>query len=169
MHVETSNGERLSASAVPFGSGPLDILRMLLQRTPLNSNLRFEALESVQWLRDRLDARDQSALEYLFAAALIESCFASRDRFANVHLPLVARLRTLDRRQQDFTISADAFDLVVREPQLQRFTLIRSQRVTFTRACHLAQALDCDGPSSRSREKDELFVMLTRVISGSWS
>jgi hypothetical protein len=40
------------------------------------------------------------------------------------------------------------------------------RRTTLFRAIHLAEAIDCDGPWTKSEEKDALFGILARVMAG---
>jgi len=137
-----------------------------VHRTSLNPNVKFEVMQTVEALREYLEMREQPGLEYLFAAALMESCFAPQKDAEGVYNVLLGKFQSFDRRRQELSITAPSFPLTPRAPQLQRLVLLRHQRTNLIRAFHLAQAIDCDGPWTKTAEKDELFVMLMRFMTG---
>ena len=147
-------------------SGPLEFLRAVVQRTTLNPSVKFEVMQTIETLGDYLEVREQPGLEYLFAAALMEGCFAPMKDAEGVYSVLLSKFRALDRRRQDMSITATTFPIEPRAAQLQRFILLRHQRINLIRAFHIAQAIDCDGPWTKSAEKDDLFTMLMKVLTG---
>jgi len=132
----------------------------------LNSNVKFEVMQTAESLRQYLETREQPGLEYLFAAALMEGCFAPMKDAEGVYNVLLTKFQSFDRRRQELTVTATSFPLTPRAPQLQRLVLIRHQRINLTRAFHLAQAIDCDGPWTKNEEKDEMFAMLMKTLTG---
>lgn len=132
----------------------------------LNSNVKFEVMQTAESLRQYLETREQPGLEYLFAAALMEGCFAPMKDAEGVYNVLLTKFQSFDRRRQELTVTATSFPLTPRAPQLQRLVLIRHQRINLTRAFHLAQAIDCDGPWTKNEEKDEMFAMLMKILTG---
>lgn len=147
-------------------SGPLEFFRAVVHRTMLNSNVKFEVMQTAESLRQYLETREQPGLEYLFAAAMMEGCFAPASDAEGVYNVLLAKFRSFDRRRQDLTLTATSIPITPRAPQLQRLVLLRHQRASLTRAFHLAQAIDCDGPWTRSEEKEEMFSLLMKLLTG---
>ena len=147
-------------------SGPLEFLSAILQRITMNASLRFEAIEAIDAIRLTLEMREQHDLEYLFARCIIESCFAPASGGERTYDFLVDRFRSFDRRRQEMTIPGSHLPLVCREMNLRHMINVRQRRVSFFRAIHLAAALDCDGPSSRSEEKQAIFAIFSRVFTG---
>ncbi len=147
-------------------AGPLEFLRAIVHRTPLNPSIKFEVMQTIETLRDYLEVREQPGLEYLFAAALMEGCFAPMKNAEGVYSVLLSKFHGFDRRRQDMAITTTSFPIEARAAQLQRVVLLRHQRVNLIRAFHIAQAIDCDGPWTRSAEKDDLFTMLMKVLTG---
>jgi hypothetical protein len=147
-------------------AGPLEFFRAVVHRTMLNSNVKFEVMQTAESLRQYLETREQPGLEYLFAAALMEGCFAPMKDAEGVYNVLLTKFQSFDRRRQELTVTATSFPLTPRPPQLQQLVLIRHQRINLTRAFHLAQAIDCDGPWTKNGEKDEMFAMLMKILTG---
>jgi len=147
-------------------AGPLEFFRGIVHRTKLNPSVKFEVMQAVESLREYLETREQPGLEYLFAAALMEGCFAPMKDAEGVYNVLLAKFRSFDRRRQELTLTAPSFPIAPRAPQLQRLVLVRHQKLNLTRAFHLAQAIDCDGPWTKSEEKEELFAMLLKTLTG---
>ena len=147
-------------------NGPLEFFRAIVHRTALNPNVKFEVMQTVEALREYLEMREQPGLEYLFAAALMESCFAPAKDAEGVYNVLLGKFQSFDRRRQELTVTSQSLPLVPRAPQLQRLVLLRHQRVNLIRAFHLAQAIDCDGPWTKNEEKDEMFMLLMKLVTG---
>jgi hypothetical protein len=147
-------------------AGPLEFFRAIVHRTALNPNVKFEVMQTVETLREYLETREQPGLEYLFAAALMESCFAPSKDAEGVYNVLLGKFQSFDRRRQDMTVTTQSLPLTPRAPQLQRLVLLRHQRIGLIRAFHLAQAIDCDGPWTKNEEKEELFLLLMKLITG---
>jgi hypothetical protein len=159
-----------NASNAPNASllcnGPLEYLRALVQRASLNSNLKFEVTKSLDALRETLELREQQGLEYIFARCVLETCFGAAPESEHVYDFLLDRFRSFDRRKQELAIPAAPMPLTPREPQLTRVAGLMHRRTTLFRAIHLAEAIDCDGPWTKSEEKDALFGILARVMAG---
>jgi len=147
-------------------AGPLEFFRAIVHRTMLNSNVKFEVMQTAESLRQYLETREQPGLEYLFAAALMEGCFAPMKDAEGVYNVLLTKFQSFDRRRQELSITATSFPLTPRAAQLQHLVLIRHQRINLTRAFHLAQAIDCDGPWTKNEEKEEMFAMLMKILTG---
>ena len=147
-------------------SGPLEFLRAIVHRTNLNPSVKYEVMQTIETLREYLEVREQPGLEYLFAAALMEGCFAPMKDAEGVYSVLLSKFQGFDRRRQELTVTASSIPIVPRKAQLQHLVLPRHQKINLIRAFHLAQAVDCDGPWTKNAEKDELFAMLMKVLSG---
>jgi hypothetical protein len=147
-------------------NGPLEFLRGVVMRTPMNPNLKFETTSTLDELRDALDVREQHGLEYVFARSIMESCFTPADGGDKIYDFLLDRFHNFDRRRQEMTLPSAELPLIARQQQLERFSSIRRRRVTLFRAIHLAAAIDCDGPWTKSEEKDALVAVLVRVLTG---
>lgn len=147
-------------------TGPLEFFRAIVHRTPLNPSVKFEVMQAAESLREYLETREAPGLEYVFAAALMEGCFAPSKDAEGVYNVLLAKFQSFDRRRQELSITATSFPLTPRPANLQRLVLIRHQRINLVRAFHLAQAIDCDGPWTKTEEKEELFGMLMKVLTG---
>jgi len=147
-------------------SGPLEFFRAVVHRTNLNPSVKFEVMQAIEALRDYLEVREQPGLEYVFASALMEGCFAPMKDAEGVYSVLLSKFQGFDRRRQELNVTASSFPIVARPAQLQRVVLIRHQKTNLIRAFHLAQAVDCDGPWTKSAEKDELFAMLMKLLTG---
>lgn len=154
----------MSSTAVCHG--PLEFLRAIVQRATLNTSLKFEATKALDALRETLELREQQALEYVFARCILETCFAPMLGDARVYDFLVERFRNFDRRKQEMTVPETQLPIVVREAQLTHLAGVIYRRVALFRAIHLAAAIDCDGPWTKSEEKDVLFTYLGRLLSG---
>ena len=147
-------------------AGPLEFFRAIVHRTALNPNVKFEVMQAVESLREYLEMREQPGLEYLFAAALMEGCFAPSKDAEGVYNVLLGKFQSFDRRRQELTVTMPSFPITPRVAQLQRLVLVRHQKLNLIRAFHLAQAIDCDGPWTKTDEKEELFAMLMKLITG---
>lgn len=147
-------------------TGPLEFFRAIVHRTKLNPSVKFEVMQAVESLREYLETREQPGLEYLFAAALMEGCFAPSKDAEGVYNVLLTKFQSFDRRRQELNVTASSFPLTPRVAQLQRLVLIRHQRINLMRAFHIAQAIDCDGPWTKADEKAELFAMLLKILTG---
>ena len=123
-------------------------------------------MQAVESLREYLEMREQPGLEYVFAAALMEGCFAPAKDAEGVYNVLLGKFQSFDRRRQELTVTMPSFPITPRVPQLQRLVLVRHQRLNLIRAFHLAQAIDCDGPWTKNEEKEELFELLMKLITG---
>jgi hypothetical protein len=146
--------------------GPLEYLQALVQRASFNTSLKFEVTKSIDALRETLELREQQGLEYIFARCVLETCFAAAPESEHVYDFLLDRFRTFDRRKQELAIPGAPMPLTPREPQLTRVAGLMHRRTTLFRAIHLAEAIDCDGPWTKSEEKDALFSILARVMAG---
>jgi len=160
----------VSAESVPSVgrtcAGPLEFFRAVVHRTQLNQNVKYEVMQAVEALRQYLETREQPGLEYVFAAALMEGCFSPAKDAEGVYNVLLSKFQSLDRRRQELSITVNAFPITPRPAQLQRLVVLRHQRVNLIRAYHLAQAIDCDGPWTKGEDKDELFAMLMKILTG---
>lgn len=132
----------------------------------MNSSLKFETSKALDALRETLELREQQGLEYIFARCVLESCFAPASGAEQVHEFLVERFRNFDRRKQDLTLPEAPLPIVPRETQLARVAGFVQRRVALFRAIHLAAAIDCDGPWTKSEEKEAIYAILGRVVAG---
>lgn len=155
-----------SVSSTAVCHGPLEFLRAIVQRATLNTSLKFEVTKALDALRETLELREQVALEYVFARCILETCFGPMPGEGRVYDFLVERFRNFDRRKQELTIPESNLPLVIREAQLTHLAGVIYRRVALFRAIHLAAAIDCDGPWTKSEEKEVLFTFLGRLLSG---
>jgi len=96
----------------------------------------------------------------------VESCFAPAGGGERTYDFLVERFRSFDRRRQELTIPGNHVPLVCRESSLRHMVNVRQRRASLFRAIHLAAALDCDGPWTKSEEKQAIFGIFCRVFAG---
>src|ERR1051325_1541665 len=101
--------------------GPLGFLSAVLQRTPMNASLRYEALQTIETIREALEVREQHGLEYVFARALVETCLAATPGGDGAYNVLVNRFRNFDRRRQELSVVTTDFPLAGRDARPRHF------------------------------------------------
>lgn len=146
--------------------GPLEVLSALVQNVDANTSLKFEVVRTLEMLRDHLEIREERGLEYVFAQALFIACVKPLPEGDALHEWLIEKFRSFDRRSLHITVMAKRVPLGLREPQLQRLRLLATKNVELIRAFHLARAIDADGPTTRSPEKEMIMLLLIKFMTG---
>jgi hypothetical protein len=147
-------------------STSLELLRHVFHISDINPSLKFEAAAAVDFVREYLMIRERRGLEYIFGNALYTSCLMPAPAGEAIHAAFQQKFRELDRRRNDVPVAMKSLPLQARDAQLRRFVLCQTHRVDLIRAFHLAEALDSDGPWSRGPEKDEMFALMMRLLTG---
>jgi hypothetical protein len=147
--------------------GPIAFLRGIVSATPVNTSLKYGLLKSIDDVRDYLSMREELGLEYLFARAIFVGCFDAAPGAHAVFDLLRQKFEGFDRRHQELIITAKEIALTCRDANVQRLTLVISgKKAELLRAFHIAEAYDVDGPWIRNPEKNEIFTLLVKTLTG---